>query len=83
MVIVVTELWKSQKTGADIAFQDGAGKGDAISKGLKCLNHSVDYVVLTDADYTYPAEYVPEMIDIGAKPARGHGLRKQIWQTDR
>jgi dolichol-phosphate mannosyltransferase len=50
--------------GADIAFQDGAGKGDAISKGLKCLNHSVDYVVLTDADYTYPAEYVPEMIEI-------------------
>jgi dolichol-phosphate mannosyltransferase len=24
----------------------------------------VDYVVLTDADYTYPAEYVPEMIEI-------------------
>jgi dolichol-phosphate mannosyltransferase len=50
--------------GADIVFQDGAGKGDAISKALKCLDHSVDYVVLTDADYTYPAEYVPEMIEI-------------------
>jgi len=24
----------------------------------------VDYVVLTDADYTYPAEYVPAMINI-------------------
>jgi hypothetical protein len=24
----------------------------------------VKYVVLTDADYTYPAEYVPEMIEI-------------------
>ena len=23
--------------GADIAFQDGAGEGDAISKGLKCF----------------------------------------------
>jgi dolichol-phosphate mannosyltransferase len=50
--------------GANIVFQDGAGKGDAISKGLKCLSHSVDYVVLTDADHTYPAEYVPEMIEI-------------------
>jgi dolichol-phosphate mannosyltransferase len=50
--------------GADIVFQDGVGKGDAISKALKYLDHSVDYVVLTDADYTYPAEYVPEMIEI-------------------
>jgi len=50
--------------GANIVLQDGVGKGDAISKGLKCLNHSADYVVLTDADYTYPAEYIPEMIEI-------------------
>jgi len=50
--------------GADIVLQDGVGKGDAISKALKYLDHSVDYVVLTDADYTYPAEYVPEMIEI-------------------
>jgi dolichol-phosphate mannosyltransferase len=28
------------------------------------LNPDVDYIVLTDADYTYPAEYVPAMIDI-------------------
>jgi dolichol-phosphate hexosyltransferase len=54
----------AKNCGADIVFQDGAGKGDAISKALKCLNHRVDYVVLTDADYTYPAEYVPEMIEI-------------------
>ena len=54
----------AKDSGADIVFQDGAGKGDAISKALKYLNHSVDYVVLTDADYTYPAEYVPEMIEI-------------------
>jgi glycosyltransferase involved in cell wall biosynthesis len=54
----------AKNCGADIVFQDGAGKGDAISKALKCLSHRVDYVVLTDADYTYPAEYVPEMIEI-------------------
>ena len=28
------------------------------------MNLSVDYVVITDADYTYPAEYVTEMIRI-------------------
>ncbi len=50
--------------GADILYQDGVGKGDAISKALGRINSNVDYVVLTDADYTYPAEYLPEMIEI-------------------
>jgi dolichol-phosphate mannosyltransferase len=50
--------------GADILLQDGSGKGDAISKALRCADLNVDYVILTDADYTYPAEYLPEMIDI-------------------
>ncbi len=50
--------------GAQVLFQDGKGKGDAILKGLKHLDASVNYVVFTDADYTYPAEYVPQMIKI-------------------
>jgi glycosyltransferase involved in cell wall biosynthesis len=50
--------------GADILYQDGIGKGDAISKALGRLDSNADYVVLTDADYTYPAEYLPEMIEI-------------------
>jgi glycosyltransferase involved in cell wall biosynthesis len=50
--------------GAEIVFQDGVGKGDAVSKALSYLSPDVDYVVLTDADYTYPAEYVPAMIEI-------------------
>jgi dolichol-phosphate hexosyltransferase len=54
----------AKKMGAQILFQDGLGKGDALAKGLKYLDSNVDYVVLTDADYTYPAEYVPEMIRI-------------------
>jgi glycosyltransferase involved in cell wall biosynthesis len=49
---------------ADVVFQDGAGKGDAISKALEHLDSNVNYVVFTDADYTYPAEYLPEMINI-------------------
>jgi glycosyltransferase involved in cell wall biosynthesis len=50
--------------GADIISQDGLGKGDAISKAVAQIDPAVDYVVLTDADYTYPAQYVPGMIQI-------------------
>ena len=54
----------AKNLGAEIAFQDGMGKGNAIAKALQHLDLSVKYVVLTDADHTYPAEYVPEMIEI-------------------
>ena len=54
----------AKNLGAEIAFQDGIGKGNAIAKALEQINWRVKYVVLTDADYTYPAEYVPEMVDI-------------------
>jgi dolichol-phosphate mannosyltransferase len=50
--------------GADIVFQDGSGKGDAIAKGISQMNNKTKYVILTDADYTYPAEFVPSMIEI-------------------
>jgi dolichol-phosphate hexosyltransferase len=56
------EIAKSM--GADVVLQDGLGKGDAIAKAIKHSNLTVDYVVITDADYTYPAEHVPEMIQI-------------------
>ena len=62
----------AKNMGAEIVFQDGLGKGDALSKALEYLDENVDYVVLTDADYTYPAEYVPEMIRIlEARPEVG------------
>jgi glycosyltransferase involved in cell wall biosynthesis len=50
--------------GADVIFQDGKGKGDALSKALKFINTDIKYVVMTDADFTYPASYLPEMIRI-------------------
>jgi dolichol-phosphate mannosyltransferase len=48
--------------GADVIFQDGKGKGDAIRKGIKHLAPDFRYFVLIDADFTYPAEYIPKMI---------------------
>jgi glycosyltransferase involved in cell wall biosynthesis len=54
----------AKSLGADVLCQEGKGKGDAIAFALKQLTGKFDYIVLTDADYTYPAEYVPKMIMI-------------------
>ncbi len=54
----------AKNLGAQIFIQDGLGKGDAVAKAVAHIDPTVDYVVLTDADYTYPAAYVPEMIQI-------------------
>jgi dolichol-phosphate mannosyltransferase len=50
--------------GADIVLQDGKGKGDAFAKAIRSIAPDVEFVVVTDADYTYPAGYVPKMIRI-------------------
>ena len=50
--------------GAEVVFQDGQGKGDAFAKGIKNISTDVNYVIITDADFTYPAEYIPKMIQI-------------------
>jgi dolichol-phosphate hexosyltransferase len=54
----------AKNMGAEIFFQDGLGKGDAIAKAIAKMDMSVDYVIITDADFTYPAEYIPRMIQI-------------------
>jgi dolichol-phosphate mannosyltransferase len=56
------EVAKSR--GAQVVLQDGLGKGDALAKAIKHSDLTVDYIVITDADYTYPAEHVPGMIRI-------------------
>jgi glycosyltransferase involved in cell wall biosynthesis len=54
----------AKNLNADVIFQEGRGKGDAIAQALKHVNFDVDYAVFTDADYTYPAAYLPRMIKI-------------------
>ena len=54
----------AKNLGAKVVCQDGIGKGDALAKALEHVDLNVDYIILTDADYTYPAEYVPEMIKV-------------------
>jgi glycosyltransferase involved in cell wall biosynthesis len=50
--------------GAVVLVQDGKGKGRALGQGIKQLPLNVRYVVFIDADFTYPAEYIPKMIEI-------------------
>ena len=50
--------------GAEVIIQSGKGKGDAISEGLHNLKGNPGYIVLTDADYTYPAKHLKEMINV-------------------
>ncbi|MCW4003147.1 MAG: glycosyltransferase family 2 protein [Candidatus Bathyarchaeota archaeon] len=60
----------AKNLGADVVFQEGTGKGDAIGLGLKCMDTNVEYIVLSDADYTYPAKHIPQMIKILEKNPR-------------
>jgi len=50
--------------GADVLRQEGKGKGDALAFALRNVNDDFDYVILIDADYTYPAKFIPKMIQI-------------------
>jgi glycosyltransferase involved in cell wall biosynthesis len=54
----------ARNLGVDVISQTDLGKGDAMSKAIGHIDPDVDYVVFTDADYTYPALYIPGMIGI-------------------
>jgi len=72
--ILVVDGWSVDRTvriakdmDADVILQQGSGKGDAIAEAIRYVKANigfVDYVVFTDADYTYPAEFIPIMIRI-------------------
>lgn len=50
--------------GAEVIIQDGKGKGNAITQGICYLNLNTAYIAFTDADYTYPAKHLKEMITV-------------------
>jgi len=54
----------AEKMGAEVVVQERRGKGQAIAQGLRYVNGGTRYIVFVDADYTYPAEYVPMMIGV-------------------
>ena len=69
--LLVIDGWSTDRTveiakgmGADIVFQERKGKGNALRHGIEQLGSKVRYVVFIDADHTYPAEYIPKMVEI-------------------
>jgi dolichol-phosphate hexosyltransferase len=54
----------AKNLGADVIFQEGLGKGDALSFGFRNIDADAKYIVLSDSDYTYPAEHIPQMIKL-------------------
>ncbi len=54
----------AKEFGAEVIFQRGKGKGSAIAQALRHVNADPSYILFTDADYTYPAQYIPEMIEV-------------------
>jgi glycosyltransferase involved in cell wall biosynthesis len=62
-----------------IKHSSNKGKVAAIRTGI--ANSTGDIIVLTDADYTYPAEYIPEFIKIldeGADMVLGSRIKKGL-----
>jgi glycosyltransferase involved in cell wall biosynthesis len=54
----------AKNLGVPVLTQKGKGKGNAISEGLAYINGDSCYVAFTDADYTYPAKYLKDMINV-------------------
>lgn len=54
----------AKEFGADVFVQEGRGKGKAISQAVGRIQCDPEYVVFVDADFTYPAKYVLDMIRI-------------------
>ena len=52
----------AEEKGADIVIEPRKGKGVAIKTALKSVD--ADYVFMIDADYTYPASYIPDMLTL-------------------
>jgi dolichol-phosphate mannosyltransferase len=50
--------------GTEILVQEGKGKGKAIAQAVQRIGEEVDFVVFIDGDFTYPAEFLPSMIDM-------------------
>lgn len=49
---------------AEVLIQKGKGKGDAVAQAIGHIDGDIEYVVLLDADFTYPARYLPHMIKV-------------------
>jgi len=54
----------AKELGAEVSIQEGHGKGNAVSQAIQRLHYDPEYVVFIDADFTYPAKYILDMVRI-------------------
>jgi glycosyltransferase involved in cell wall biosynthesis len=69
----------AEEKGARIILEPKRGKGRAISAAFRSVSR--DFVFILDADYTYPATYIPEMLQLleeGYDVVLGSRLKGQI-----
>ena len=52
----------AKERGAKVIVEPVRGKGKAIRKGFESVRG--DFVFMLDADYTYPATYIPQMLGV-------------------
>ena len=76
-----------------LRHRSNRGYGAALKSGIAAASH--DYTVITDADGTYPCEYIPEMLDrlersdmvVGARVGKSLGMpllrRPAKWALNR
>lgn len=57
------EIAKSR--GVTVVFQSGRGKADAVRTGLELVK--TPYVLVMDGDGTYPAMYIPKLLEVARK----------------
>ena len=51
----------AEEKGARVITESRRGKGRAVRTALESVK--ADFVLMLDADYTYPATYIPEMLN--------------------
>jgi len=72
----------AKEMGAEVFLQEGFGKGSAVSQAIGYVNNNPEYVVFVDADFSYPAKYILDMIQIlEEKPSVGMVLGNRINHT--
>jgi len=52
----------AQERGAEVIIEPRKGKGRAMRTAFEQVR--ADFVFMLDADYTYPATYIPDMLDM-------------------
>jgi glycosyltransferase involved in cell wall biosynthesis len=52
----------AREKGADVTVERRRGKGVAVIKAL--ASAQADFIFMLDADYTYPAGYIPDMLKL-------------------